>query len=176
MTLQTMEQLQLLNLHPTPIVLELADRSKIKPEGVLDDVIVSLDSWEYPVDFMVLQPKTPSGGHPLILGRPWLATTNAFIGCRSGNMLISHGDSVKNVTLYPPTKSSHELENTPWLDTTNSDEENVQSISAIDHIMQFKVLTEEDQIQSFLVNLDPLQNFDLSLDHILVYIFKKIMI
>jgi hypothetical protein len=83
MTKKTMEQLQLLNLRPTPTVLELVDQSKIKPEGVLDDIIVSLDSWEYPIDFMVLQPKSPSGGNPLILGRPWLATTNAFIGCRS---------------------------------------------------------------------------------------------
>jgi len=32
--------------------------------------------------------------------------------------------------------------------------------------MQFKVLTEEDHIHIFFVNLDPLQNYDLSLDHI----------
>ena len=54
MTKQTMDQLRLSYLHPTPTVLELADRSKIKPEGVLDDVIISLYSWEYPVDFIVL--------------------------------------------------------------------------------------------------------------------------
>jgi hypothetical protein len=107
---------------------------------MLDDVIVSLESWEYLIDFMVLQTKTPPGGHPLILGRPWMATANEFIGCRSGNMLIFHGDSVKNVTLYPPENSSHELENTPWLDITNSDEKNVQSIYVIDQIMQFKEL------------------------------------
>jgi hypothetical protein len=132
----------------------------------LDDVIVSLDSWVYLIDFMVFQPKNSSGDHPLILGRPWLAIANAFIGCRSINMFISHRISIRKVTLYPPTKSSHELENTPWIDTTNSDEEKVQSISTIDHIMQFKVLTEEDQIQSFLVNLECLQNFDLSFDRI----------
>ena len=44
MTKQTMDQLQLSHLRPTPTVLELADTSKIKPEGVLDDVIISLDS------------------------------------------------------------------------------------------------------------------------------------
>jgi len=92
-------------------------------------VIVSLEYWEYPVEFMDFQPKTSSGGHSLILGRP---TTNEFIGCRSRNMLISHGDSVKNVTMCPPTKYSHELEKTMWLKTTNSDEENIQTISIID--------------------------------------------
>ena len=69
-------------------MLELEDQSRIKPEGVLDDEIVSLDSWEYLVDFFVLQPKSTSGGHPIVLGRPWLATADAFIGCRSGEMYL----------------------------------------------------------------------------------------
>jgi len=89
-------------------------------------------------------------------------------------MLISHGYLVKNVTLYPPTKSSHDLEKTSWIDTTNGDEENFQSIYQIDQIMQFKVLTEEDQIHSFLVHLDPLQNSDLSLDHFWFKFSRKI--
>ena len=63
MTLETMEYLHLTNLRPTKTVLELADRSKITPEGVLEDIAVSLDSWEYPVDFIVLQPKSNLGGH-----------------------------------------------------------------------------------------------------------------
>ena len=44
MTVTTMEGHQLENLKPTPITLELADRSKEKPIGVLDDVIVTLAS------------------------------------------------------------------------------------------------------------------------------------
>lgn len=70
------------------------------PEGVLEDIIVSLDSWEYRVDFLVLQPKSNLGGHPLILDRPWLARTDAFIGCRSRSMIISHGNEMKHITLY----------------------------------------------------------------------------
>ena len=54
MTKKTMDQLGLVHIRPTPTVLELANRSKIKPEGMLDDVVVSLDSWEYPADFIVL--------------------------------------------------------------------------------------------------------------------------
>jgi hypothetical protein len=43
-------------------------------------------------------------GHPVILGRPWLATTDAFIGCRLGEMTISNGIARKKLTLYPPSK------------------------------------------------------------------------
>ena len=89
MTMETLRNMKIYNIRPTPTILELADRSKVKPEGVVDDVIVSIDSWEYPVDFIILQPKSDLVGHPLILGIPWLATTDAFIGCRSGSMIIS---------------------------------------------------------------------------------------
>ena len=82
-TLETMKYLDLKNVRPTTIVLELADRSKIALEGILKDIIASLDSWEYPVDFLVLQPKSNLGGNPLILGRTFLATTNDFISCRT---------------------------------------------------------------------------------------------
>jgi hypothetical protein len=67
MTMETMQNMNICNLRPTPTILEMADRSRVKPKGVVDDIIVSLDSWEYPVDFVVLQPKSNLGGHPLYL-------------------------------------------------------------------------------------------------------------
>jgi hypothetical protein len=134
MTLQTMRELSILNIRPTPTMLELADRSKIKPEGVLDDQIVSIESWEYPIDFFILQPKSASGGHPIDLGRPWLATVNAFIGCRSGTMYISRGESVKQIKLYPPSQPKTETQNILWYDNEASDVETTQPIFTIDQI------------------------------------------
>jgi hypothetical protein len=102
MTLETLQLLQLQDkVRETPTILELADRSTIKPEGVIEDLSISVESWNYPVDFTVLQPKTKLGGHPLILGRSWLATADAFISCRSGSMTISNGYETKQLTLYP---------------------------------------------------------------------------
>jgi hypothetical protein len=74
--------------------LELTDKTKVILKGILDDIIVTLASWEYPVDIMVIHSKDPTKGHPVILGRPWLATTNAFIGYREGEMTISNGISI----------------------------------------------------------------------------------
>ena len=70
MTIETVRKLGLTNIKPTPTISELEDRSTIKPEGILDDLIISVDSWEYPTDFLVLQTNLELGGHPLILGRP----------------------------------------------------------------------------------------------------------
>ena len=106
MTTRTLSALGLPNPRPTPIVLELADRSTVKPLGVLEDIIIVVDSWEYPVDFLVLNIQSKLDGHPLILGRPWLAIANAYIECRSGNMLISNGISKKSLVLYPLARTS----------------------------------------------------------------------
>ena len=43
MTIETLKQLGLANLRPTPTILEMADRSTIKPEGVVDEVVVSIN-------------------------------------------------------------------------------------------------------------------------------------
>ena len=103
MTTAVLEVLQLGQfLRPTPSILELANCTMVKPAGVLDDIIVSVASWEYPANFMVIESKDPSKGHPIILGRPWLATANAFIGCRDGEMTISNGLSTQRLILYPP--------------------------------------------------------------------------
>ena len=71
------------SLRKTIIVLQLLDHSTVTPKGIVEDVMVSVDSWEYPTYFLVLQPKAKLIGYPLILGRPWLATTDAYISCKA---------------------------------------------------------------------------------------------
>lgn len=153
MTLETMKTLQLTNLQHTTIVLELADRSKVIPKGILEDIIVSLDSSEYPVDFLVPQPKPNLGGHPIILGRPWLATVDAFIGCRSGNMIISQGTERKKLTLYPSAQSPT-LEHNLWLDDKYNDKEEVQSVFSINQIYDFQEHNNDDLVELFLSQPD----------------------
>ena len=55
MTTAVLEVLQLGHfLRPTPLILELADRTTMKPTRVLEYIVVSVASWEYPIDFMVV--------------------------------------------------------------------------------------------------------------------------
>ena len=42
-------------LRPTPTILELVGHTTVQPAGVQDDIIVSVASWEYLVDFMVVE-------------------------------------------------------------------------------------------------------------------------
>lgn len=80
----------------------------------MEDIIVTLDSWEHPVDFMILSPKATLGGYPIIFGRPWLATTDAYIGCRLGDMTISDGRNTKMFLLCPPAQPTQDINNPIW--------------------------------------------------------------
>ena len=92
MTKETMLNLNLQgSLKKTRIALQLEDRSLVTSEGIVEDVMVSTDSWEYPVEFLVLQPKVKLTSYALILGRPRLGTVDAYIDCRVGNMTIKNG-------------------------------------------------------------------------------------
>jgi len=89
---------------------------------MFEDVMVSIDFWEYLVDFLVLQPKKKFNGYPLILGRPWLATVDAYISCRAGNMTIKNGHLSKQLVLYPPTQPSLEHDLPLWVEEEEEDE------------------------------------------------------
>ena len=119
-------------------MLELVDISKVKLEGVLDDEVVTLDSWEYPVDFFIIHLKSTLGGCPVALGRPWLATIDAFIRCKLGDMFLSRRNLVKQVSLYPPAKSITEVHDATWFDKDPSDGERSQPIFTIDQLGSLK--------------------------------------
>ena len=96
-------QLGLGELKPTPITLSLADRSVKIPKGIVEDCLVKIDKFYYPVDFVVLD-TTPSSNEPnhvpIILGRPFLATANAIINCRNGLMQLTFGDMTLELNIF----------------------------------------------------------------------------
>jgi hypothetical protein len=47
-------QLGLGELKPTSVTLQLADRSVKVPRGIIEDVLIKVDKFYYPVDFIVL--------------------------------------------------------------------------------------------------------------------------
>ena len=96
-------QLGLGEIKPTPVVLQLADRSVRIPRGVVEDVLLQIDKFYYPVDFLILDTQSvvkTESKIPLILGRPFLATANALINCRNGLMKLSFGNMTLEVNIF----------------------------------------------------------------------------
>ena len=55
MTKNTMPKLKLQgSLRNITIVLQLANHSTVTPEGIVEDVMVYIDSWGYPTNFLVI--------------------------------------------------------------------------------------------------------------------------
>ncbi|KAL6310578.1 hypothetical protein AAG906_015316 [Vitis piasezkii] len=102
------KQLGLGELKPTAITLSLADRSVKIPRGVIEDVLVQVDNFYYPVDFIVLDtdPTVKEANLvPIILGRPFLATSNAIINCRNGLMQLTFGNMTLDLNIFYMSKS-----------------------------------------------------------------------
>ena len=97
------KQLGLGELQPTNITLSLADRSVKIPKGIVEDVLVKIDKFYYPVDFVVLdtEPSSNEPNHvPIILGRPFLATANAIINFRNGVMQLTFGNMTLELNIF----------------------------------------------------------------------------
>jgi hypothetical protein len=61
-------------LKSTSITLQLANRSVKKPRGIIEDVLIKVDKFYYPVDFIVLDTEPAVNIElqvPIILGRPF---------------------------------------------------------------------------------------------------------
>ena len=97
------KQLELGGLKPTTITLSLADKSVNIPKGIVEDVLVKVDKLYYPVDFIVLDIESVTVGAkyvPIILGRPFLATSNAINNCRNGVMQLLFGNMTLELTVF----------------------------------------------------------------------------
>ena len=97
------KQLGLGELKPTNITLSLADRSVKIPKGIVEDVLVKVDKFYYPVDFVVLDTEPIENGPnhvPIILGRPFLATANAIINCQNGVMQLTFGNMTLELNIF----------------------------------------------------------------------------
>lgn len=68
-------------LKPTNITIQVADRNILIPQGVIENVLVNVNDFIYPVDFYVidLNPDLPSCQTDVLLGRPFLRTAKAKI-------------------------------------------------------------------------------------------------
>ncbi|GJY19551.1 DNA/RNA polymerases superfamily protein [Tanacetum coccineum] len=78
MPYSTFTNLGLGELDPTKLIIELADKTIKDHKGIAENVLVGINKFVFPVDFIVLDmPKDIK--IPLIIGRPFLSTAHAKI-------------------------------------------------------------------------------------------------
>ena len=92
-----------LKVAPTKMTLQLADRSIIRPYGVVEDVLVKVRQFTFPMDFVIIDIKEDSD-IPLILGRPFMLTAKCVVDIGNGNVEISVEDHKATFNLFEVIK------------------------------------------------------------------------
>jgi hypothetical protein len=133
------KQLDVGVLKPTKVMIQLADRSVKIPRGELEDVLIKVNEFVFPVDFIVLDTAPVSNlkrQTPMILGRPFLATSNAMINCRTGSMKLTFGNMTLDLNIFNQGKQP------------NDPQEEYVGVNAVQ-----EVPSEQDTEEAFLIEL-----------------------
>ena len=112
--------------------------------GIVKNVLLQVDKFYFPMDFIVLdtQPVVNQGTQFLvILGRPFLAISNAIIHCRGGLMTLSFGNMTVNLNIFNVIKEI-------------GDDEDVCEVNVIEYVFQNYVdhVSYDDHLKSCLVS------------------------
>ncbi|XP_057745186.1 uncharacterized protein LOC130963054 [Arachis stenosperma] len=97
MPLSMMRTLSIEEVKPTRMSLQLANRSMVILNGVVENLLVKMGKFIFSADFMILD-LDEEGSDSIILGRPFLATARAIIDVEKREMTLRLHD--EQITLH----------------------------------------------------------------------------
>ncbi|XP_061365407.1 uncharacterized protein LOC133308738 [Gastrolobium bilobum] len=99
MTLSICKALGIKRLKPTTVPLQLTDRSIRRPDGVIEDVLVKIDKFIFPADFVILNMEEDAE-IPLLFGRPFLATARATINVKQRKLMLRMNEKTVTIDVF----------------------------------------------------------------------------
>ncbi|KAJ9558642.1 hypothetical protein OSB04_013256 [Centaurea solstitialis] len=103
MPLSIFKKLGIGEARPTTVTLQLADRSIAYPKGKIEDVLVKVDKFIFPADFVILDYEADRET-PIILGRPFLATGRTLIDVQKGELTMRVHDQEVTFNVFKSLK------------------------------------------------------------------------
>src|SRR3954468_12860242 len=108
MPLSIYKKLGIGRVQDTRMTLQFADHSVKKPYGIVEDVLVKVDKFVFPVDFVILE--MPEDEEiPLILGRPFLETGRCMIDIENGTMTLKVYDEELKINVRSTMKHKEDV-------------------------------------------------------------------
>ncbi|XP_016669909.1 uncharacterized protein [Gossypium hirsutum] len=88
------------------VTVQLADRSVIYPEGVLENVLVKVNDLIFPADFYIIDMENDrsNNGSEILLGRPFLSTAHTKIDVCNGILTMEFDGKVVKFDVYKAMK------------------------------------------------------------------------
>ncbi|XP_061349968.1 uncharacterized protein LOC133295187 [Gastrolobium bilobum] len=97
-------------LKTTNVILHLADRSIKRPEGVVEDVLVKVDKFIFPVYFVILDMEEEDTESPLLLERPFLATARYLVDVEQGKLMLRVNEETITIDVFEAIKHYVDVE------------------------------------------------------------------
>lgn len=105
------------------MTLQLADRSLTYPRGIIEDVLIKVEKFIFPADFLILDMEEDKDV-PLILGRPFLATGGTIIDVKRGQLILRLGKEQISFNVFKAMRFSIESDSCFQIDVIDSVIEN----------------------------------------------------
>ena len=109
MPLSVFKQLGVREYRSTTVTLQLVDRSHAYRERKIEDVLVKVDKFIFPVDFIVLDFKADKDV-PIIFGRHFLAIGKTLIDIQKGELTMRMNDQQVTFNVLEAMKNPDEVE------------------------------------------------------------------
>ncbi|KAI3780136.1 hypothetical protein L2E82_10074 [Cichorium intybus] len=95
---------------PTRMAIHLANKSVTYPKGIVEDLLVKVDKFVFPVDFVVLDMEEDEQV-PIILGRPFLNTARALVDIHESKLTLRVGTDAITFGIDQSMKHSKTCDN-----------------------------------------------------------------
>ncbi|XP_040955954.1 uncharacterized protein [Gossypium hirsutum] len=106
-------------LKKTGVIIQLADRSVIYPEGLLEDVLVKVNELVFLADFYIInmEDDNTTNSSDILLGRPFLSTASAKIDVQSGTLTMEFDGDIVKFNVYEAMSHPNSLSNISSIDS-----------------------------------------------------------
>ncbi|KAK8659962.1 hypothetical protein V6N13_030152 [Hibiscus sabdariffa] len=84
---------------PTTVMLQLADCSYVQPKGKFEDILVKVEEFIFPVNFLILDCEADEHA-PVILGRSFLAIGRVLIDFENGELVLRVNDQQVKINVF----------------------------------------------------------------------------
>jgi len=114
-----------IDVRPTRMTLQLADRSIKHPYGVVEDLLVKVDKFLFPVDFVVMDIEEDVDV-PVILGRPFMKTAKVIIDVDKGKLKVCVENKEVSFNVFEAMKHPNDKRDCFRLDVIDEEYSRVQ--------------------------------------------------
>ncbi|KAK4410207.1 hypothetical protein Sango_0093700 [Sesamum angolense] len=122
MSYSVYQALNLSTLQDTNVIIQLADRSYVRPMGLVEDVLVKVNDLLFPVDFYILKMGVEGVNNPvsILLGRPFMKTAKTKIDVDESTLSVEFGGEIVKFNISEAMKYPNELQALYQIDVIDS--------------------------------------------------------